>query len=204
MKLSEEVKQKVLSLKSVFGGNGVIIYQKDADALFAIIDDWLSAVPETEALTDEQMRLMAHEVIDFNGGITDGVINMLQRHFSPCPAPAPEPAPQQDDADVKEAKAQLVSCMMDAYFEASREPYSYPPNKVKGMTAALAVARRGMVPRTEGTFTLEQVEKAIITEGDGRIVNDGRTATDEWWRGFARWTCARLTAAPEPTNQEPA
>ena len=48
------------------------------------------------------------------------------------------------------------------------------------------------------------VEKAIITEGDGRIVNDGRTATDEWWRGFARWTCARLTAAPEPTNQEPA
>ena len=61
-----------------------------------------------------------------------------------------------------------------------------------------------LVPRTERTFTLEQVEKAIITEGDGRIVNDGRTATDEWWRGFARWTCARLTAAPEPTNQEPA
>ena len=91
MKLTEEVKQKVLSLKSVFGGNGVIIYQKDADALFAIIDDWLSAVPETEALTDEQMRLMAHEVIDFNGGITDGVINMLQRHFSRRPAPAPEP-----------------------------------------------------------------------------------------------------------------
>ena len=139
MKLTEEVKQKVQSLKRKFGNNCVIIYQKDADALFAIIDDWLSAVPETEALTDEQMRLMAHEVIDFNGGITDGVINMLQRHFSRRPAPAPEPAPQQDDADVKEAKAQLVSCMMDAYFEASREPYSYPPNKVKGMTAALDI-----------------------------------------------------------------
>ena len=54
-------------------------------------------------------------------------------------ATAPEPVPQQDDADVKEAKAQLVSCMMDAYFEASREPYSYPPNKVKGMTAALDI-----------------------------------------------------------------
>ena len=97
MKLTEEVKQKVQSLKRKFGNNCVIIYQKDADALFAIIDDWLSAVPETEALTDEQMRLMAHEVIDFNGGITDGVINMLQRHFSRRPAPAPEPAPQQDD-----------------------------------------------------------------------------------------------------------
>ena len=30
------------------------------------------------------------------------------------------------------------------------------------MTAALAVARRGMVPRTEGTFTLEQVEAWYI------------------------------------------
>ena len=189
MKLTEEVKQKVQSLNRKFGNNCVIIYQKDADALFAIIDDWLSAVPETEALTDEQMRLMAHEVIDFNGGITDGVINMLQRHFSRRPAPAPEPAPQQDDADV-------VKEMIRTYME------GYPDGR--HWEAVLAVARRGMVPRTEGTFTLEQVEKAIITEGDGRIVNDGRTATDEWWRGFARWTCARLTAAPEPTNQEPA
>ena len=201
MKLTEEVKQKVQSLKRKFGNNCVIIYQKDADALFAIIDDWLSAVPETEALTDEQMRLMAHEVIDFNGGITDGVINMLQRHFSRRPAPAPEPAPQQDDAAVVEDKADL-SDVLDR-LEPSRMGAS-----IESVKAALFVAYhrggRGMVPRTEGTFTLEQVEKAIITEGDGRIVNDGRTATDEWWRGFARWTCARLTAAPEPTNQEPA
>ena len=69
--------------------------RKLPDFTRASLERVLSAVPETEALTDEQMRLMAHEVIDFNGGITDGVINMLQRHFSRRPAPAPEPTNQE-------------------------------------------------------------------------------------------------------------
>jgi hypothetical protein len=49
MKLTDEVKEKVLNLQSEHGGNCIIVYQKDADAVFAVIDDWLAAIPEIEA-----------------------------------------------------------------------------------------------------------------------------------------------------------
>ena len=79
-----------------------------APAITQSVRDAINIELSTEpgALTDEQMRLMAHEVIDFNGGITDGVINMLQRHFSRRPAPAPKPTKQ--DAAVEAVREVLA------------------------------------------------------------------------------------------------
>ena len=42
--------------------------------------------------------------------------------------------------ELKPREQALVTRMMDANFKASKTPYSYPPNMVEGMSAALRVA----------------------------------------------------------------
>ena len=60
------------------------------------------------------------------------------------------------------------------------------------MTAALAVARRGMVPRTEGTFTLEQVEEVIREMHREPIIREGEQVITE----------LRARLAPQSDEQE--
>jgi len=47
---------------------------------------------------------------------------------------------------------ELVTRMMDANFKASRTPYTYPPNMVEGMSAALDVAKEELLRPVNNSF----------------------------------------------------
>ena len=123
---------------------------------------------------------------------------VLSRHPAPAPEPdsafgtmvdearIPQPTPQQDDAVVVEEVWRLV------YGNQRRVPLH--PDHIANVTRAIEFIRRGMVPRTEGTYTLDEVEKAM------RNVNQTGWVVDENDR--VKRVLARLTAALKPTKQE--
>jgi hypothetical protein len=135
-------------------------------------------------LTDEVLRQISTDT-----GWSFYTVREIVSAIPERPAPAPAPAPQQDDVAV-------VKRMLCAFYPATEHIFSLA--QYERMTDALAVARRGMVPRTEGTYTLEEVVKAVrvycVLQGwslcvVNALIDDLR---------------ARLTAAPKPTKQDAA
>ena len=130
--------------------------------------------------------------------VMSAVSGVLSRHPTPAPEPdsafgtmvdearIPQPTPQQDDAVVVEEVWRLV------YGNQRRVPLH--PDHIANVTRAIEFIRRGMVPRTEGTYTLDEVEKAM------RNVNQTGWVVDENDR--VKRVLARLTAALKPTKQE--
>ena len=148
---------------------------------------------QPEALTDEQwdtILVVLANAIRWSWVPTTTVMHM-KAELARRPAPAPEP--HQDDAAVVEEM--LLVRMRDACWSQDDTPFDW----MESMTHILALLRsEGWVPRTEGTYTLEEVVKAVrvycVLQGwslcvVNALIDDLR---------------ARLTAAPKPTKQDAA
>ena len=129
--------------------------------------------------------------------VMSAVSGILSSHPAPAPEPdsafgtmvdearIPQPTPQQDDAVVVEEVWRLV------YGNQRRVPLH--PDHIANVTRAIEFIRRGMVPRTEGTFTLEQVEEVIREMHREPIIREGEQVITE----------LRARLAPQSDEQEP-